>query len=127
MPTKKAEILYKDLSYKIVGLGMQVHSQLGCGFLEKIYEKAMLVLLEKEGIPFRQQVPHPVYFEGRKSGNFYTDIVVDGKIILELKAADAIADVHRAQALNYLNATGLQLAIVMNFGKPRLQVERLVF
>ena len=84
---------------------------------EKIYENAMMVLLEREKISARQQVAIPVYF---------ADIVVDNKIILEIKAATSIMNAHRAQLLNYLTATKMQLGIILNFGKKKLEYDRLV-
>ena len=127
MSTNKEKILYKDLSYKITGLAMEVHSKLGYGFLEKVYENAMMVLLRREGIHAKQQAPITVYFVGEVVGDYYADILVEDKIILELKAIEKIIDVHRAQTLNYLKATGLHLAILLNFGKERLKYERLVY
>jgi len=126
MDTNEDKILYKDLSYKIVGLAMEVHNKLGYGFLEKVYENALMVLLHKEGIKAEQQAPISVYFGGEVVGDYYADILIDKKLILELKIAGNIADVHRAQTLNYLKATGLRLAIILNFGKERLEYERLV-
>ena len=126
MDTNEDKILYKDLSYKIVGLAMEVHNKLGYGFLEKVYENALMVLLHKEGIKTEQQAPISVYFDGEVVGDYYADILIDKEIILELKVAGNIADFHRAQALNYLKATDLRLAIILNFGKERLEYERLV-
>ena len=126
MSTNEEKIVYKDLSYKIVGLAMEAHSKLGYGFLEKVYENAMMVLFLREGIHAKQQAPITVYFDGEVVGDYYADILVEDKIILELKAIEKITDVHRAQTLNYLKATGLHLALLLNFGKERLQYERFV-
>jgi GxxExxY protein len=120
------KIIYKDLSYKIVGLAIQVRKELGFGFLEKVYENALMVLLEENGIKAEQQVPIKVNFHGRIIGDYIADILVENSIILELKAQDKIIDIHKAQTLNYLRATGLRLAILLNFGKDRLEHERLV-
>jgi GxxExxY protein len=120
------KIVYKDLSYKIVGLAIQVRKELGYGFLEKVYENALMILLHENGIKAEQQVPIKVNFHGKVVGDYIADILVENQIILELKAQDKIADVHKAQTLNYLKATGLKLAIVLNFGKDRLESERLV-
>ena len=105
---------------------MEVHTKLGYGFLEKVYENAMIVLLRREGIHATQQAPITVYFYGEVVGDYYADILVEDRIILELKATEKITDVHRAQTLNYLKATGLRLAILLNFGKESLQYERFV-
>ena len=126
MYSNKEKILYKDTSYKIVGLAMEVHSKLGYGFLEKVYENAMMVLFRRESISAKQQAPITVYFDGEVVGDYYADILVEDKIILELKAIEKITDAHRAQTLNYLKATGLRLAILLNFGKQKLEYERFV-
>lgn len=121
------KLLYKDLSYRIIGLAMEVHNELGQGFLEKVYENAMMVLLRKEGINTLQQAAIVVKFLGEVVGDYYADILVDDKIVLDLKSVEKITDAHRAQALNYLKATGMELAIILNFGKEKLEYERLVY
>ena len=120
------KILYKDLSYKIVGLAMQVHTELGYGFLEKVYENALMILLKENRIKAEQQIPIKVYFHNQIVGEYIADILVENCIILELKAQDKIIENHKAQTLNYLKATGLKLAILLNFGKHKLEYERLV-
>jgi GxxExxY protein len=119
-------IIYKDLSYKIVGLAIQVRKELGFGFLEKVYENALMILLEENRIKAEQQVPIKVRFHGRVVGDYIADILVENQIILELKAQDKIIDIHKAQTLNYLRATSLRLAIILNFGKDKLEYERLI-
>ena len=126
MDTNENEILYKDLSYKIVGIAMRVHSKLGYGFLEKVYENALMVLFRREGIEAKQQVPITVYFEEEVVGNYYADILVEDKVILEIKSVENIIDAHIAQTLNYLKATGLRLAIILNFSKEKLEYKRIV-
>jgi GxxExxY protein len=126
MTTNNKNIIYKELSYRIVGLAMEAHSKLGYGFLEKVYENALMVLFEKNEIPAQQQAPVQVYFEGKVVGDYYADILVDNKIILELKAVEKIVDVHRTQVLNYLTATKLRLAMILNFAKESFGYERFV-
>ena len=126
MDTDERKILYEDLSYRIIGLAMEVHSKLGYGFLEKAYENALILLFRREGIQAKQQAPVKVYFDGEVVGEYFADILVEDRIILELKAMDKITDVHKAQALNYLRATGLRLAVILNFGKKRIEYERLI-
>jgi GxxExxY protein len=121
------KISNKDLSYKIIGLAMQVHRELGFGFLEKVYENAMMVLCRKEIIKAAQQAPIIVSFRNEVVGQYYADILIDDQIIIELKSVDQITDAHRAQALNYLKATGKKLAIIVNFGKEKLEYERFVY
>ena len=120
------KIIYKDLSYKVVGLAMQVHTELGYGFLEKVYENALMILLKENGIKAEQQVPIKVYFHGQIVGEYVADILIDDCIILELKAQERIVDAHKSQTLNYLKATNLKLALLLNFGRHKLECERLV-
>jgi len=119
-------IIYKDLLYKIIELALEVHDELGCGFLEKVYENALMILLDRENIPAQQQAPADVYFQNKVVGQYFADILVDNKVILELKTVDTIADVYKAQVLNYLRATGLKLGLILNFAKPRFEYKRLV-
>jgi len=123
--TNGKKILYKDLSYEIVGLAMQVHNKLGYG-LEKVYENALMVQFRGKEIKAKQQAPITVYFDREVVGDYYADILVEDKIIIELKTAEKISGAHRAQVLNYLKATGLQLAILLNFGKEKLEYERFI-
>lgn len=120
------DIVYKDLSYKIIGCAMEVHKQLGYGFLEKVYENALMVLFRKENIEAKQQFPINVYFESEKVGEYFADILVEDKIIIELKTIENIADIHRAQTINYLKGTGKQLGLLINFGVKKLEYERFV-
>jgi GxxExxY protein len=123
--TMVENLLYPDLSYRVVGLAMEVHNRLGYGFLEKVYENALMILLRKAGTKAQQQCSIKVYFEGEEVGIYVADIIVEDSIILELKSQDTITNANRAQALNYLKATGNKLAIILNFGRTRLQTERL--
>ena len=118
------QVVFAGLSYKIIGIAMAVHRELGAGFLERVYENAMMVAFRQEGISAQQQVAINVYFRGEEVGSYVVDILIDGKIILELKAGDGIAPAHRAQTLNYLAATNHQLTIIINFGKKSLEYER---
>jgi GxxExxY protein len=126
MNTNQTKILHQELAYQIVGLAMQVHTKLGNGFLEKVYENALMVLLNKAGIDAVQQAPITVLFDGESVGTYYVDILIENKIILELKTVSEISDSHKAQALNYLKATGLNLAMVFNFANPRMEYQRIV-
>ncbi len=119
-------IIHKELSFSIVGMAMQVHNQLGGGFLEKVYENAMMVLCRKQGISAEQQKAIKVYFENEIVGEYFADILVDDKVIIELKVAESITNIHKAQLLNYLKATHLRLGLILNFGKEKLEYERLV-
>jgi GxxExxY protein len=121
-----AEILYKELSFAIVGAAMEVHKSLGGAFLEAVYQRALAYELTLRGIPFEQQKLLPVYYKGQLVGEYRADFVVAGTIIIEIKAASAITSEHESQALNYLAATGYRLAIILNFGAASLQHKRIV-
>jgi GxxExxY protein len=120
------EIVEKELSYKIVQAAYEVFNGLGPGFLEKIYQEAMVLVLRKNGRKIEVQKSVPIIFLEKQIGVHVLDIVVDGRIILELKAVSEIAPIHKQQALSYLKATGLQPALIINFGAHRLQVARVV-
>ena len=121
-----AEILFKELSYKVVGAAIEVHKILGPGFLEAVYEKAMAYEMTLRGIPFEEQKPLPVYYKDQLIGEYYADFVIDGKIIVELKAVSQMVKAFEAKAIHYLTATGFELAILINFGTSSLQQERIV-
>lgn len=120
------DIIEKDLSYLIVKAAYEVFNGLGPGFDEKIYEEAMIVVLKKYGYVPEQQKRVDVFFQNVNLGFHKLDLVVDERVILELKAVSEIVAIHKQQALSYLKATGLQLALVINFGAGRLQVARVV-
>ena len=120
------EILFKQLSYAIIGAAMEVHSILGSGFLEAVYQTALEKELRLRGIPFERKVKLPVLYKGDLIGEYEADIIVDGKIIVEIKSVSRLTSAHDAQAIHYLAATGLQLAILINFGESSLQSRRVI-
>ena len=120
------EILFKELSYAIIGAAMEVHRVLGPGFLEAVYESALAYELTLRGIRFEEQKRLPVSYKDQVLGEYMADLVIDEQIILELKAVSAISAAHEAQAHHYLAATGLKLAIILNFGAESLQQKRIV-
>ncbi|MEY2818229.1 MAG: hypothetical protein RL275_1692 [Chloroflexota bacterium] len=120
------DIVEKDLSYSIVKAAYEVFNGLGPGFDEKIYEEAMVVVLKKYGHTPEQQKRVDVFFQGVNVGFHKLDLVVNERVVLELKAVSDIASIHKQQALAYLKATNLELALVINFGAGRLQVSRVV-
>jgi GxxExxY protein len=120
------KILFKELSYKIIGAAMEVHRVLGPGFLEAVYQKALAHQLTLRGIRFEQFKKLPVYYKGILVGDYEADFVIEGIIILEIKAVSQLHPRHEAQAINYLTATGFRLAILLNFGTSSLQHQRLV-
>ncbi len=115
-----------SLSEKIIGAAFRVSSTLGPGFLEKVYENAMRVELRKSGIATEQQRPIRVWYEGRVVGNYVTDLLVAGCVIVEIKAITGLERTHLSQCTNYLRATGLRVCLLMNFGRPRLEFRRIV-
>ena len=124
--TKVATLLHEDLTEKIIGAFYSVHRELGYGFLESVYEAALILTLNDVGLDVRQQVPIDVWFRGGRVGAFRADIVVEGSVILELKAVRELLSPHEAQLLNALRATRIEVGLLLNFG-PRPSFKRLVF
>lgn len=129
MPDKtqiRKEVLYADLSYKVMQAVFEVHNRLGPGFTEDIYESALAIELESQGIPFERQKQIQIYYKDHFVGTYRLDMVIDQKIILELKAVSVINEVYKAQLRSYLCATGLKLGILINFGTERVEPKRIV-
>ena len=110
----------------IIGCCYTVITKLGSGFLEKVYENALGHEIRKTGMKALQQYPVKVIYDGVEVGDYFADILVDDQIIVELKATKALDNVHRAQCLNYLKATGYSVCLLVNFGTPKLEVRRIV-
>lgn len=119
-------LIHGELSEQILGCCIRVHRQLGPGFLEKIYEEALCLELVKAGLHFERQKTILVTYDGKPIGEHRLDLLVEGKVVIELKACSAIDDAHLATARSYLKATGLQLALVVNFARPTLDIKRVV-
>lgn len=115
---------YAEITRSIIGCAFAVINELGAGFLESVYEKALLLALRQQGHQAQAQQPIKVFFRGECVGEFYADILVDNRVLLELKAVQAITPEHQAQIINYLNATGLEVGLLINFVKPRLEYRR---
>ncbi len=124
MIQKSRNRLHDDLTESIIGCAFEVINELGSGFLESVYENAMMLALSESGLNVQSQVPIPVTFRGRRVGDFYADLLVDEKVLVELKAVRAIVPEHQAQIINYLNATGIEVGLLINFGNPKLEVKR---
>ncbi|HSO76121.1 MAG TPA: GxxExxY protein [Blastocatellia bacterium] len=123
---EKRGFKHRELTEKIIGVFYEVYNELGHGFLESVYEGAMLIALIESGLKTANQVPTPVWFRGRMVGDFKADILVERAVILELKAARALESAHEAQLLNYLRATDIEVGLLLNFGvKP--QFKRLAY
>ena len=110
-------LLYEELSNKVIRAYYNVLDALGTGLLEKVYENAMCIELEEMGIPFEQQKTMTVTYKGRKIGDYVADIIVDNKIILELKAIPFLTAINTAQLINYLTITGCKVGYLLNFGE----------
>ena len=118
-------IIYPSESYKIIGCMMKDHRELGCGFLEKVYQEALEREFIAEKIPVQREVNLKIYYRGEPLQQEYiADFVCYGKIIVELKAISKLSDVEKAQVINYLKATGYELGILANFGETSLKTER---
>jgi GxxExxY protein len=112
------------LTERIIGCAFRISNTLGCGFLEKVYENALVIELRKNGLKAEPQQPVEVFYDGQVVGEFFTDILVGDTVILELKATTEHHEAFTAQCLNYLKATGKPLCLLLNFGKPRVDVKR---
>ena len=120
---------YQELSSKVIGAAIEVHRELGSGLLEGVFEKCLVLVLREKGLHVEQQVVVPVKFRGQDLGaNLRLDLIVEGRIIVEVKAVEAIHDSLLAQTLTYLKLTGCKLGLVMNFGQRLLKhgIERVV-
>ena len=114
------------LSKRIIGCALTVLHTLGTGFLEKVYENALVYELRKAGLAVSQRHRMVVRYNGIVVGDYTVDLLVEHTVLVELKAARALDEIHRAQCLNYLKATGLHLCLLLNFGRPRLEIKRIV-
>ncbi len=119
------EFKHSDLTSKIIGCAMTVHSELGNGFQEVIYQRALAIEMEAAGISFIREFEMPVYYKMQQIGTRRVDFLVEGMISVELKAIIQLADVHLAQAINYLEAYDLEIGLLINFGSKSLQFKRL--
>ena len=121
------QILYKDESYKIIGAAMMVHRELGCGFLESVYQEALAIEFKLQGIPFRREVPLKIGYKGiQLQKEFSADFICYDKIIVENKAITCLDNKNKSQVFNYLSATGFKLGLLINFGEESLRYERIV-
>lgn len=117
---------HEDLTEKIIGVFYEVYNELGHGFLESVYENAMCIALRSKGLHVESQFSIPVWFRGFQIGSFAADIVVEGIVVVELKAVRSIDPSHEAQLLNYLRATEIEVGLLLNFGvKP--EIKRRIF
>lgn len=117
---------YSDITRKIIGAAMKVHSALGNGFQEVIYQRALAIEMAKQGLAFQREMEMPIYYDGQEIGTRRVDFFVEDKIMVELKAVTKLEDVHLAQAINYLEAYDMEVGLLLNFGAKSLEFHRLV-
>jgi GxxExxY protein len=117
---------HKEITEKIIRCCYNVYNKMGFGFLESVYEKCLLIELEKSGLKYESQKPINVSYDGRSVGQFVADILVEGNVIVELKSVQQLAKVHEAQLVNYLVATDKPVGLLINFGEEKVQVKRKV-
>jgi GxxExxY protein len=116
---------YEDITKQIIGCAMKVHSTLGNGFQEVIYQRCLEIEMSKQGITFSREYEMPIHYDGIEVGTRRVDFLVDGKISVELKALMKLEDVHLAQAMNYLEAYNLEVGLLINFGTRSLEFKRI--
>src|SRR4030042_612347 len=122
---KKRKLLHEELTYKIIGVLYKIYTELGCGFPEKIYQRAIELELRKEKIPCEIEKQIEVRYEDVKIGHFRLDMVIDDKVILELKAVERIPKVYHEQLISQLKASPYEVGLLVNFGTPKLEYIRL--
>ncbi|MEJ2726837.1 MAG: GxxExxY protein [Deltaproteobacteria bacterium] len=125
-PVCEIRVDINQLTYQIRSAVFAVNKVLGAGFLEKVYENALLVELRRMGLRAESQVPIKVQYKGIEVGEYFADIVVENEVILEIKAIESLQKAHEAQLLNYLKATGYKIGLLVNFTYPKAQVKRFV-
>jgi len=121
------KFLHKELTYQIIGAAFEVQKILGYGFLEKVYENALIQELQLRGIRVATQYPIKVEYKGVEVGDYYADIIAENKVIVELKTGKTFNPIHEAQLLNYLKATGTKVGLLINFGEEKCEHKRLVY
>lgn len=126
MEVKRNDILYPELSYKIVGLAFNVYNTLGPGYHEKYYQQAFAEELANHKITFRREVPSQVLYRGKSLGRNFIDFLIDDKIIVEVKKGDHFSKTHLDQVLNYLKITNKKLALIINFGSREVKFKRIL-
>jgi GxxExxY protein len=120
------DMLHEETTSAVINAFYKVYNTLGYGFLEKVYENALVIELQKRGLTTKQQMPIHVYYEGKVVGEYFADLVVNDVVIVELKAAEEITKAHENQLVNYLKATNLEVGLILNFG-PQPKFKRKIF
>ena len=118
--------LHSELTAKIIGCAMEVHRTLGNGFQEVIYQRALAIEMAQQGLDFSREHEMQIFYKGQEIGTRRVDFFIEGKVMLEIKAVIQLEDVHLAQAINYLEAYGLDIGLLINFGSRSLQFKRVM-
>ncbi|MBM4294403.1 MAG: GxxExxY protein [Deltaproteobacteria bacterium] len=126
MDADKRRLKSDGITDRVIGCIFKVSNTLGCGFLEKVYENALAIELQKKGLKVKQQHGIQVKYDNVIIGEFAADLLVEDSIIIELKAVKNLDEIHQAQCMNYLKATGLAVCLLVNFGKPKAEIKRIV-
>lgn len=124
--TKQKALKYSDITEKIIGCAMKVHSKMRNGYVEAVYQKCLAIELHKTGLRFETEVDHPIYYDELVVGRRRVDFLIEEKIVVEIKALTDITDAHIAQGLNYLEVRHLEIGLLINFGAKSLQFKRLI-
>ena len=127
MTRNHTELLYKDLTREIIGVAFEVYKILGYGFLEKVYDKALVIELRLRGLQVEEEYPIKVIYKNELAGQYYANIFIERKIIVEVKVEEKYNPKHEAQLLNYLKATGIRVGLLTNFGRKKCEFKRLIF
>ena len=117
---------FNDITYIINGAVFEVNKVLGSGFLEKVYENALVVEMRKQGLKVEAQKPIPVFYKGESIGDYFADLLVEDKVIIELKTVERLDKAHEAQLINYLKATGVTIGLLVNFKHQKAEIKRMV-
>lgn len=115
-----------NITEKIIGAAFEVSNHLGCGFLEKVYENALMIELRHNNLKVESQKQIAVFYKKCNVGEYVADLFVDNKVIVELKSVKQITEIHEAQLMNYLKAIGMKVGLLINFGSPKVQIKRMV-
>ena len=122
----KSEFKYSEITEKIIGCAMKVHKKMRSGYPELIYQRCLIIEFKKENILFQSEMEMPVFYDGIEVGKRRVDFLIDGKVILEIKALSELTDAHLAQALNYLEGFNLDIGLLLNFGGKSLEIKRVI-
>jgi GxxExxY protein len=120
------ELLHRDLTEKIIGIFYKVYNELGYGFLEKVYHNAMCLELSKNNLQFEKEKMINVFYDNEVVGEYYADLLIENKVIVEIKAAELLKEEFEYQLVNYLKATKIQIGLILNFGK-KAEIKRKIF